>query len=135
MGMGCLLVGTSQSIPASAADVSAALSPQQLLTGRTDLLPDETHICSRPCVPMRRITAMCVWKHTELSLQVASRSRIGEDLAWWWIRTVQCSKYRNGLGSVESSRTAPAHTGQDIAHACPVTAPIPKSFGISPILF
>ena len=65
-----------ESIPASAASVSAALSPQQLLTGRTDLLPDETH---RP-----QYARVCVCSGTrELQLQVASRS----GLAWWWIRT------------------------------------------------
>ena len=112
--MGNLLVRTSQSIPASAADVSAALSPQQLLTGRTDLLPDETHLCRHPYVPMCGSAAICVRKHTELHLQVANRYVQAKILQGGVYG--QCSKYRTGLGSVETGSSTAAHMGQNIAH-------------------
>ena len=94
---------TTQSNPA-AADVSAALSPQLLPTGRTDLLPDKTHTYTwTGCY-----NVLC-WKHKELQMRVASRSNIGEDLAWWWIGASK--KYRNAdcRGSVESSSSS-SHT-------------------------
>ena len=39
-----------------------------------------------------RCAGVCESGNTELQLRVASRSGVGEDLAWWWwIRTVQLS--------------------------------------------
>ena len=93
-----------QSNPA-AADVSAALSPQLLPTGRTDLLPDKTHTYTwTGCY-----NVLC-WKHKELQMRVASRSNIGEDLARWWIGASKKYKNADCRGSVESRSSSSHHT-------------------------